>query len=138
MQMSEAYPSHLLLFDGVCNLCNGTVNFLIQKDKRELFTFASLQSDAGQALLARFGLPQHEFHSFIYIKGNKWYQRSGAVLRVLRDLGGIWKLAAVLLLVPAPARDFLYKIIARNRYRWFGKKDECMIPTPELKKRFLD
>lgn len=130
--------SSILLFDGVCNLCNGTVNFLLKRDKKQLFTFASLQSSAGQRLLAQFGLPQKEFHSFIYIKKDRLYQRSGAVLRVLRDLGGFWKLAAVFLLLPAPVRDFVYNIIAKNRYRWFGKKKECMIPTPELKKRFLE
>jgi predicted DCC family thiol-disulfide oxidoreductase YuxK len=136
--MSSNYPSHILLFDGVCNLCNSTVNFLIKRDKKQLFTFASLQSNAGQALLAKFSLPQQEFHSFVYVKGDQFYQRSGAVLRVLKDMGGIWKLAAVLLLLPTPLRDFIYNIIAKNRYRWFGKKNECMLPTPELKKRFLD
>lgn len=103
-----------------------------------MFTFASLQSNAGQELLAKFGLPQKEFHSFIYIKGDTFYQRSGAVLRVLRDMGGVWKLAAIFLLLPAFVRDFIYNIIAKNRYRWFGRKDECMIPTPELRRRFLD
>lgn len=136
--MSRDDPSHILLFDGVCNLCNSTVNFLIKRDKKQLFTFASLQSNTGQALLAKFGLPQAAFHSFVYVKGDKYYQRSGAMLRVLRDLGGIWTLAAVFLLVPPFVRNFFYKIIARNRYRWFGKKNECMIPTPELRKRFLD
>lgn len=138
--MAAMYTEHsaILLFDGVCNLCNSTVNLLIRKDKKQLFTFASLQSEAGQRLLATFGLPLKDFNSFIYIKDGKMYQRSGAVLRVVRDLGGIWRLAVVFLLIPSPIRDFIYTFVARNRYRWFGKKNECMLPTPELKRRFLD
>lgn len=89
-------------------------------------------------MLATFNLPQQEFRSFVYVKNGRFYQRSSAILHVLKDLGGLWKLTAVFLLLPAPVRDFFYNIIARNRYHWFGKRNECMIPTPELKKRFLD
>jgi predicted DCC family thiol-disulfide oxidoreductase YuxK len=128
---------NILLFDGVCNLCNGLVLFIIKRDPAGKFKFASLQSETGQQWLMRIGLVKNEFESFIFIQDDKYYLKSTAALKMLRHLGGVWKLLYVFILVPRPIRDFLYDLIARSRYRIFGKKDVCMIPTPELSERFL-
>ena len=127
----------LILFDGVCNLCNGSVQFIIKRDKEAKFRFASLQSEAGKKILEQFKLPTDTFNSFILYEDGKIYTRSTAALRVFSQLKN-WKWVGALQYVPKFIRDGVYNLVARNRYRWFGKKDECMIPTPELKSRFLD
>lgn len=129
--------SNLLLFDGVCNLCNGVVQFVIRHDTAGRFRFAALQSEAGQALLQQFGLPTTQFDSFVYVKDGQFYTESTAALRVARDMGGAVSLLWGLMIVPRFIRDAVYRLVARNRYRIFGKQDACMIPTPELKSRFL-
>src|SRR6266542_3700666 len=121
----------IVLFDGVCNFCNRTVNFIMDKDKKRVFKFAALQSEAGQRLLGRFGLKQSDFDTIILIEGERCYERSAAVLRIAKGLGGIWKIFYVLIVIPSFVRDFFYDIIARNRYRWFGRNDECRVPTAE-------
>ena len=136
--MSLVLPSNLILFDGVCNLCNGAVQWVINRDKTAKFHFASLQSATGQALLKSFDLPITEFESFIYIKDARSCQKSDAVLEVLKELGGFWTILYVFILIPRPVRDALYHWVAKSRYKWFGRSDSCMIPTPELKARFLD
>jgi len=128
----------IILFDGVCNLCNGSVQFIIKRDKKQNFLFTSLQSDAGQELLLHFNLKNSDFDSIILIKNNKVYQKSTAILHISRHLPGLWKLNYGFIIIPKFIRDFFYTIIANNRYKWFGKKDSCMIPTTELQKRFLD
>ena len=128
---------HILLFDGVCNLCIGVVNFIIKRDTKEKFKFAALQSESGQTLLKRFGLSTHDFDSFIFISGEKYFIKSSAGLHVLKELGGVWILFYALIIFPRPLRDFIYAIVAKTRYRIFGKRDTCMIPTPEVKRRFL-
>ena len=128
---------NIVLFDGICNLCNGLVRFIIKRDKTEKFKFASLQSEIGQQWLLRFGLAKNEFESFVLIEGDKYYLKSAAALKMLRELGGIWKAFYVFILVPRPVRDFIYDVMAKSRYKIFGKKNTCMIPTPELKGRFL-
>jgi predicted DCC family thiol-disulfide oxidoreductase YuxK len=128
----------ILLFDGVCNLCNGVVQFIIQRDPKARFKFAALQSKAGQALLVKYHLPIGDFDSFVYLSGDKLYLRSAAVLHVLKDLGGIWQLFYVLMIFPKPVRDFIYQLIAKSRYNVFGRTDSCMVPSPELKARFLE
>jgi predicted DCC family thiol-disulfide oxidoreductase YuxK len=128
---------NILLFDGVCNLCNGLVNFIIKKDKTRKFKFASLQSESGRLWLEKVGLPGNEFESFVLIKKDQYYLKSTAALKTLRELGAIWKIMYVFILIPRPLRDFLYDIIAKSRYKVFGKRDTCMIPTPELEARFL-
>lgn len=133
--MSGANP--VVLFDGVCNLCNGSVNFLLDRDHRETFRFASLQSDAGQRLLAEHGLPADDFDSFVLVEEGRAYTRSTAALRVARRLGFPWRLASLLLVIPAFLRDPFYDLVAKNRYRWFGKEETCRVPTPELRARFL-
>jgi predicted DCC family thiol-disulfide oxidoreductase YuxK len=128
---------YILLFDGVCNLCNGFVQFMIKRDPKRKFKFASLQSDSAQSLLDRFGLQKNEFDSFVLIKGDKYLLKSTAVLQVLKELGGVWPLFYAFKILPRSFRDFIYDRVAKSRYRVFGKRNECMIPTPELQSRFL-
>lgn len=136
VKISNEHP--ILLFDGVCNLCNWTVQFVIERDPDAQFKFASLQSEEGQELLQHFGLPQKDLSTVILIEKEKAYFRSTAALRMARHLKSPWKITYVLLILPTFIRDFFYKKIALNRYKWFGQKDSCMIPTPELQSRFLD
>lgn len=133
----QRYPDKIILFDGVCNLCEKAVQFIIQRDPQGLFHFASLQSSIGHTLQQQHQLPA-AFTSFIYIENGKPYLRSTAALKVAGKLTGGWKLLSILLIVPQFLRDFVYDFIARNRYRWMGKKEACWLPTPELKKRFLE
>lgn len=132
-------PVHpIVLFDGVCNLCSGSVQFILRRDPGARFRFASLQSPAGQELLTRLGIDSPGIDSVVVIEGDRWYKESDAALRLARHLGGPWRLLTVFRLIPRPLRDRLYRLIARNRYRWFGKKEVCWLPTPELRGRFLD
>ncbi len=131
-----------ILFDGVCNLCNGFVQFVIRHDAAEHFRFAALQSEAAQALLAAHGQPLTpdalaDPTSVVLVADGRVYTHSAAVLRIAGQLGGVWRLAAVGWLLPGRWRDALYRYIARNRYRWFGRQESCMLPTPELRGRFL-
>jgi len=128
----------LLLFDGVCNLCNGFVQFLIKRDPDARFVFASLQSELGQSILKQIGLPTRELKSVILVRNDRVYTRSDVPLQVSRHMKGLWPLLYAFVIIPGPLRDAIYDWIARNRYHWFGKKEQCMIPTPELKERFLD
>jgi predicted DCC family thiol-disulfide oxidoreductase YuxK len=128
---------NIVLFDGICNLCNGLVRFIIKRDRSGKFKFASLQSEVGQRWLMKFGLAKNEFESFVLIRDEKYFLKSAAALKMLVELGGIWKIFYVFILVPRPVRDFIYDRIAKSRYRIFGKRDVCMIPKPELQERFL-
>ncbi|TAH27077.1 MAG: thiol-disulfide oxidoreductase DCC family protein [Cytophagales bacterium] len=129
----------ILLFDGVCNLCNGVVQFIIRRDKKNLFLFASLQSETGQKMLRNFGLEQIDFKTFILIENDKcYYTKSSAALMVFKRLGGLYSLLYLLIIIPKFIRDFVYDIISKNRYKWFGKTDTCMIPEPSLKNKFLE
>lgn len=128
----------IILFDGVCNLCSGSVQFVIKRDPAGYFKFASLQSGFGQQQLQKFGLDQNSFHSIILILGDKVYQRSDAALEIVKKLGGAWPVLYGFKILPHFLRDAVYNMVSRNRYRFFGKKDACWIPTPELKSRFKD
>lgn len=130
-------PHPIILFDGVCNFCNGTVNFLIRQDKNKVFRFAALQSEAGQKLLNQYGLPKQDFDSFILIDGGKAYKSSTAGLRLYNKLPWYWKWTQAFWMVPKSIRDSVYNIIAKNRYKWFGRKEVCMVPSPEVRNRFL-
>ncbi len=130
-------PDHLLLFDGVCNLCNGLVRFIIRHDRRKRFHFAPLQSDAGQAVLQRHDLATSNFDTLVYFRKGVVLTRSTAALNVARDLRGAWGMAYAFILVPPSLRDAVYDLISRKRFNWFGKRDSCMVPTPELGSRFL-
>jgi predicted DCC family thiol-disulfide oxidoreductase YuxK len=127
----------IILFDGVCNLCSGTVQFIIAHDPNKLFRFASLQSDAGQALLAKHALPNKDFKTIIFIENGRIYTKSGAALHIARRLGGLWQLLYLFIIVPPFIRNIVYDYIARNRYRFWGEKEECWLPTPDLRSRFL-
>jgi predicted DCC family thiol-disulfide oxidoreductase YuxK len=118
----------ILLFDGFCNLCDSLVGFVIKHDRSKKIMFSSLQSDTGKSLLERSGLPMDYIKSVVYIKGSKYYTRSSAVLNILKDLGGGWSLFYGFIIVPVFIRDFLYNVIARIRYRIFGKKVSCLTP----------
>ncbi|MEO5941933.1 MAG: thiol-disulfide oxidoreductase DCC family protein [Ferruginibacter sp.] len=127
----------IILFDGICNLCNGAVQYVIRHDSEAVFQFASLQSESGQNLLQQYNLPKNNFNSFVLIEDNKVYTKSTAALKVAKRLKGGIKLLYGFIIVPAFIRNGVYNIIANNRYKWFGKKNECMIPTPSLQSRFL-
>ena len=127
----------VVLFDGVCNLCNRSVQFIIKRDREKHFRFAALQGKTGAEVLQKFNLPVTVFHSFILLEGDKVYTRSAAALRVARQLKG-WRWLYVLIIIPPFIRNAAYNIIAKNRYRWFGKRDACMVPTAALRSLFLD
>jgi len=128
----------IILFDGVCNLCNSSVHFIIKKDKKKQFLFTSLQSDAARDILLQFQLKNSELDSILLIKNGQVYQKSDAILKIVKHLNGIWKMSYGFIILPKFIRDYVYIIIAKNRYRWFGKREVCMIPTKELQMRFLD
>ena len=130
--MTEA----IVLFDGVCNLCNGAVDFVIRRDSRKRFRLAALQSEKGTSLIARLGLPTNG-QSIILIEGDRFYTRSTAALRITARLGGAWPLLSIFFLVPPLIRDAIYKFIARNRYHWFGTRKTCRTPSQEERERFL-
>ena len=127
----------IFLFDGVCKFCNAGVNFIIDRDVRKRFRFAPLQSDAGQALLRRFGKRTDDFDTAVVVEHGRAYVKSSAALRIARHLGGPWALLTLLFAVPPFLRDGAYDLLARNRYRWFGKADTCRMPTPDVRDRFL-
>jgi predicted DCC family thiol-disulfide oxidoreductase YuxK len=127
----------IILFDGVCNLCNSSVQFILKRDPSGQFQFASLQGEVGQQLIQRFGL-KPDLNSFVLIENEMVYLQSTAALRVCKGLTCAWKLLSVFLLIPRPFRDIVYKFVANNRYKWFGKSESCMLPLPEWKNRFLD
>ena len=127
----------IILFDGVCNLCNASVQFIIKRDTAHVFRFAALQSHTGQSLLEQLKRDTTTFDTIILIENEQIYTKSTAALRIARQFGGIWRVADALLYIPTIIRDAVYGLIARNRYTLFGKQDTCWIPTPELKALFL-
>ncbi|WP_254523034.1 thiol-disulfide oxidoreductase DCC family protein [Natrinema caseinilyticum] len=140
--MSEATADDdpVILFDGVCNLCNGFVQFILPRDTDGTFRFASLQSDVGKELLAEHGLPTDELESVVLIEGDDSYVKSSAVIRIARRLGGIYTLFGPFRFVPKAIRDRAYDFVAAHRYRWFGKKDQCAMPPRDVDvgARFLE
>lgn len=129
---------HIILFDGMCNLCDNAVQFVIKRDKKARFYFAPLQGKTGQQFLFRFGFNQEELGTMVYVENNKLFTRSDAALKILLRLGGLYSLLYAFIIVPRPLRNWIYNWIARNRYRWFGKKESCMVPSAALKARFLE
>jgi predicted DCC family thiol-disulfide oxidoreductase YuxK len=133
-------PAHtIVLFDGVCNLCNHSVQWIIRHDPKGQIRFASQQSEPGQALLNQQRIPQTAAlaDSIVVIEGDRVYLESGAALQIVRHLPG-WSWLYGFRHVPKPLRDWVYRVVAKNRYRWFGKQESCMVPTPELRNRFLE
>ncbi|MDQ3036720.1 MAG: thiol-disulfide oxidoreductase DCC family protein [Myxococcota bacterium] len=138
--MASSPDTHpIVLFDGVCNLCSGAVQFIIDRDPEDAFRFASLQSERAAELLRARGRmpPEGDPESLVLIDGDEVYERSGAALRIARRLRAPWGLLYAFWIVPWFLRDALYRVIARNRYRWFGRSEQCRVPTPELRERFL-
>lgn len=129
----------IVLFDGVCNFCNASVNFIIDRDPEKQFQFAPLQSDVAKDLLRKHGLkvPEGDPDTIVLIDGDHAYQRSGAALRIARRLASPWKVMFAFIVVPWFLRDLAYVIIAKNRYRLFGKSDTCRVPSPDIRTRFL-
>jgi predicted DCC family thiol-disulfide oxidoreductase YuxK len=127
----------IILFDGICNLCNSAVQFIIKRDPTGYFKFASLQSETGQRLIKQYGVNRH-IESLIVIEKQSVYIKSSAALQISRKLTGFWRFFSILRVFPPLFRDYLYDLVAKNRYNWFGKSDSCMLPTAEMKKRFLD
>jgi predicted DCC family thiol-disulfide oxidoreductase YuxK len=128
----------LILFDGVCNLCNGAVQFIIKRDKKKRFIFASLQSSLGQQQLKKFGINPTSLHSIIVIEEGLFFEKSDAALKIASHLDKPWPILAAFKIFPTFLRDAGYNLIAKNRYTLFGKRDQCMIPTPDLKARFIE
>jgi predicted DCC family thiol-disulfide oxidoreductase YuxK len=128
----------VLLFDGVCNLCDATVRFIADRDPQRRFRFAFLQSDAGGAMLERHGLKGDELTSVVLLQGGQAFRKSTAMLQIMRQLPAPWRWLAVLLLLPRPLRDWMYDVIGRRRYRWFGRKPVCDVSRDDLRQRLID
>jgi predicted DCC family thiol-disulfide oxidoreductase YuxK len=135
--MSQSDKYQIILFDGVCNFCNASINFIIDHDPEKHFKFAPLQSDFGQKTLRKFNKNTEDFDSVILLKNNQLYQKSEAALEIAKYLSGFWKYLAIFRILPTFILNFFYDIVAKNRYRIFGKSDICRMPTPDLKERFL-
>lgn len=135
--MNRTKDKKIILFDGVCNLCNGAVTFIIKRDDEDIFRYAALQSDVGKKLTEKQGIDTDQVDSIVLIDGERHYIKSSAALHIARHLSGGYPLLYGFMVLPTAIRNGVYDWIARNRYRWFGKKDQCMVPTPELKAKFL-
>ncbi len=128
---------HIIIFDGVCNFCNGAVNFIIERDSRDAFKFAPMQSEIAQQLILKHQTHEAGHDTFILIKNGNCFVRTNAALEITKDLDGFWFILRVFKIVPSVIRDFFYKTFARNRYTLFGKRAMCMVPTKEVRDRFL-
>jgi predicted DCC family thiol-disulfide oxidoreductase YuxK len=137
MNLPSSSDSKIILFDGICNFCNYWVNFIIDHDKQNIFKFAALQSEKGRELLDRFELPKDDFDSFILISQNKVYKKSSAAFEIAKQLNGRLRIFAPFRFLPKTLTDFVYDLVAKNRYKFFGKKDVCRVPTKEEKAKFL-
>lgn len=127
----------VLVFDGVCVLCSRWVGFVLRHDRQQRVRFAAMQTESGRALLSTHGLDPDDPSSFLLLDGGRAYQQTDAILRLLGGFGGAWRAVAVVRLVPAALRDALYRSVARNRYRWFGRRDSCLLPPTDARERFL-
>src|SRR5690625_2682540 len=126
----------IILFDGVCNFCNWNVQFIIKRDPKKYFAFASLQSNFGQQVMSNYDIPVDE-DSIILIEQNQFYSKSTAVLKICKHLTFPWKILYIFVFIPKPIRDYVYQIVSQNRYRWFGKRGQCSLPTSKIRKRFF-
>lgn len=128
----------IILFDGVCNLCNSSVQYVIKHDKKDVFRFVSLQSELGKKIINYLGIDTKNTDSIIlYEPGKAYYYKSEAALTIVKDFGGIYTWSSILSIIPKFISNAVYDYVARNRYQWYGKQESCMIPTPELKAKFL-
>lgn len=128
----------VILFDGVCNFCNGFVSFIIRHDKRSRFKFAALQSGYGRKLIEYFSIPGYSMETVLLYDNKKIFTRSEAVIRILTSLGGIWKLMGIVRIIPYFILNIVYNFISKRRYFIFGKRESCLVPSPEINSRFLD
>jgi predicted DCC family thiol-disulfide oxidoreductase YuxK len=135
--MNKESTSRIILFDGVCNLCNSAVNFVIERDRANLFKFTTLQEEPGISLLKKYRINSKEIDSIVLIAHGKVYVKSTAALRIAKNMSKGWPLLYIFIIVPVSIRDKIYEYVARKRYTWFGKKEQCMIPSPSLKEKFL-
>ena len=129
---------HIVIFDGVCNFCNGAVNFIIRRDPNGVFAFTPMQSEIGKELIDKHGAEMVGVETFLLIKNGHCYERTDAAFEITRDLTGLWYMSRILKVLPRLFRDFFYKLFARNRYKLFGRREHCMIPTPDIRKRFIE
>ncbi len=129
---------YLILFDGLCNFCNYWVRFALKRDQKQKLSFGTLQGSTAKKVLPLYGINEKEITSVVFIEKGKVWQNTSAVLRICKHLGGAWKMFYILTIIPTPIRDFVYRIIAQNRYRWFGKRESCMLPDASVKERFVD
>jgi predicted DCC family thiol-disulfide oxidoreductase YuxK len=134
--LRRGYMGKIILFDGDCNFCNQIVHFIIKRDPKGCFRFASLQSSSGKEWLGKYHIPEN-INSLVFLDGDHCYIKSTAALRIFKDLSGAWKLLSFFLIVPQPIRDSIYMVISKYRYKLFGKKDRCQLPTEEERQRFL-
>ncbi len=135
--MTEMPQRHIVIFDGVCNFCNGSVNFIIRRDPQGRFAFAPLQTRRGRALIQKYQVPEIAVDTFLLIKHGRCFLGADAALEIVLDLTGPWFLLRVFKIVPKPLRDYCYNVFASNRYQLFGKRATCMVPTPEVRSRFI-
>lgn len=138
--MLDTLPKNkkIILFDGVCNLCNTSINYVIDHDKQDVFRFVSLQSNLGETIQEYLGIENKSLDTIIlYVPNEAYYIKSTAAIKIMNEFLGFWKLMQVFLILPSPVRDLVYNFIAKNRYKWYGKQESCRIPTPELKAKFL-
>lgn len=126
----------LVLFDGECNFCDSSVQFILKRDTKGVFKFASLQSEVGLQIIKQHEIPR-DMESFVLVDDDKAYYKSSAALHVCKNLKGLWKTLFIFIIIPRPIRNIFYNIVADNRYKWFGKKESCMIPSPEIRNRFI-
>ena len=136
--MDNFEKKSIILFDGVCNLCNASVNFVIRHDRKAQFLFASFQSDTAKEILLKFDLKNLNIDTVILVENDKIYDKSTAALKIAKHLDGGFNLFYGFVIIPKFLRDWIYNIVANHRYQWFGKKESCIIPSPEIKNRFLD
>jgi len=128
----------IILFDGVCNFCDAAVQFIIKRDNKDIFRFVAIQSDLGQEIIKHIGIDTSKTDSIIlYVPGEAYYYKAEAALKIGKELGGLYSLLTIFTLLPKGLSNIVYDFVARNRYKWYGKKDACMIPTPAMKAKFL-
>ncbi|NOQ92021.1 MAG: DUF393 domain-containing protein [Flavobacteriaceae bacterium] len=135
--MTETKNKSIILFDGICNLCNSSVQFILKHDHKKQFLFASLQSDAAAKLLLQLNSKNNKLSSILLIEDNKIYKKSTAALRISRELNPLFNWFYIFIIIPTKLRDFAYDIIAKNRYKWFGKRGSCLIDNAKYKERFI-
>ena len=128
----------IVLFDGVCNLCSRSVQFIIERDAQAVFMFSPLQSDFSRKCLLAQGLSPDDFDGLVLIKNGKSFAKSDAAIEIAKEFSGLWRLLIWAKLIPRPIREWMYAVLARHRYRWFGKKESCMVPTDKIKARFIE